>query len=171
MNVRSVIRTLGVIPVVVGLTLTVSATTASADTKRVPLPNPDFTYTGGCTFPVFVHTNRNQEYATFTTLADGTVIKKVEGSLVVTYTNVNTGKAITVNISGPGVVTFFTNGTVTIDEEGLNGSFWDLNAQALFGLPGLELTSGHLQVAFDASGVLHSYSLTGHSVDGCALLS
>jgi hypothetical protein len=171
MKVHSVIRTLGIIPVLVGLILTGSTTTASADTKRVPLSNPDFTFTGDCTFPVFMHVIRNKEYGTITTMADGTVVKKVEGSLLVTYTNVNTGKAITANISGPGIVTSFMDGTTTLDDEGLIGAFWDAQDQAAFGLPGMELASGHLQVAFDAGGNLTSYSLTGHSVDGCALLS
>jgi hypothetical protein len=171
-------------PVVAGLILTAAATTASADSKRVPYPAGDFTWpayvppvgdantVGGCAFPVFVHIVKNNEYQTLTTLADGTVVQKYEGSLVLTLTNTNTGKAITVNSGGPGINTYRTDGVDSVDAEGLNTSFWNPYNQRAFGLPGVELSSGHLQYTFNANvNEVTSYSLTGHSVDACALLS
>jgi hypothetical protein len=171
MKSRSVLRSLSIVPVVVGLVMTVTASTASADTKRVPASSPDVTLTGYCTFPVFVHTAKDKEYNTSTILADGTRVEKTEGSLFVTFTNVNTGNAITVNSSGPGVITYFPDGTITVEEEGSDANLWNAQAQAAFGLAGLELTSGHLDFTRDPSGNFTSYSLAGHSVDGCALLS
>jgi len=71
-----------------------------------------------CGFPVHIDATVNREYAKVSSLPDGSTVYTFTGSLFASPTNKNTGKAITVNASGPGTIVFspdFTSAEVTFE--------------------------------------------------------
>jgi hypothetical protein len=145
---------------------------ASAGDKRQPLPPVDAV--ANCTargFAVHVTTVRNKEYATTTTLPDGTAIVHVTGSLVSRLTNTTTGKATTVNVSGPGKFTFHPDGTFDADATGQGLWPFSPHESAAFGVPELAYIVGHLQASFGADGTARSVSIRGQVTDLCAALA
>jgi hypothetical protein len=60
-----------------------------------------------CGFEVQVAPVVNKEYSKVLRASDGPVTVLAAGSLKISYTNLQTGKTITVNRSGPGTVTVF----------------------------------------------------------------
>jgi hypothetical protein len=82
---------------------------ADKPTKQ-PLPSSEFTVTGiGCGFDVKVTPLENKEVTH--TFSDGRV--EITGTFKVRLTNVETGKSIVVNISGPAALTPNGDGTFT----------------------------------------------------------
>ncbi|MFY9587004.1 MAG: hypothetical protein WAT66_06060, partial [Actinomycetota bacterium] len=55
---------------------------------------------------VQIHIDQNNEYATTRTDRDGVERTHVSGVLKSTWTNVATGKSVSLNVSGPGTLTF-----------------------------------------------------------------
>lgn len=171
MRFRLVLRAIVVPVAVASFALTAFATTAAASSKRVPVPTPpDTTFTGYCSFPLFVHVIANKEYETITSGPDASTIIKIDGNLVQSLTNVDSGKTVTLNSSGPGVITVFADGSQSIDSEGPSLAFWGPQAQSTFGLSPVENMAGHAQFTFDANGNLTNFSFTGHAVNECAVL-
>ena len=165
--------------VVVGLICGAAvAAPASADPPLLlPTPDPfilpgrDTEGTAGyCQFPVLVTYTRNTAHYRESTLPDGTVVLRVEGSAFVTVMNETTGKSLSYNISGPGTVTIYTDGSFSLDVHGPN-LLWTTVANSFPGVPQLAYTHGHVLVDVDASGQTVSYSLRGDSVDVCAALA
>jgi hypothetical protein len=135
---------------------------------REGLPQADFTIQGSCSFDVDLHIIRNNEF--ITTFSDGRQL--ITGALVVSLTNVDTGKAITLNISGPVFFTPHEDGSLTV---ALNGRSLVFFAAGDLG-PGsagvLELTSGPAVIEFDANGSAVSYTkASAATVDLCAVLA
>ncbi len=94
---------------------------ANSDPHRSPLPAGPLdlpaTY---CGFPMHLDFPVNREYQTISTASDGSTVLTITGSLFVTATNQVTGKAVTVNASGPGTLTISPNGATGIfDNRGL----------------------------------------------------
>jgi len=94
---------------------------ANSDPHRSPLPAGPLdlpaTY---CGFPMHLDFPVNMEYQTISTASDGSTVLTITGSLFVTATNQVTGKAVTVNASGPGTLTISPNGATGIfDNRGL----------------------------------------------------
>jgi hypothetical protein len=120
----------------------------------------------GLSFPV------DREYSKILKAGDGSIIFLSTGSLTVLATNLSTGKTSSANISGPGKVTVFPDGSAIVSKKGLSG-FALLPADAQrFGMPGLGVTAGAQTESFDADGNLTSFSLQDHVVlDTCAALS
>ena len=171
MRSRSVLRPLAAVTVAVGIGLIALAPAAGAASKRVPVANPDFTTTTACSFPVAFHALVNNEYQTTTPQPDGTTLIKIEGSLFATLTNGNTGKSITVNISGPGTFTINADGSSSSTFRGRSLFFFGAAAQTSFGVPGILLTSGLVNFTQDSSGNFTSFAPNGSSTDECAALS
>ena len=95
--------------------------------------------------------------------ANGNLVRQlVNGSLVVTFTNLSNRHAITVNISGPGYATFYADGSFIQRFEG--------NA-AIF-LPNLFiLTSGRVDLKTFPDGSSVIVRMSGSQRDVCALIS
>jgi hypothetical protein len=157
--------------IIVGLSLVVPATAAHADSNRIPLVFPDMTFTGYCSFPVLFHVAASNEYYTPTTEPDGTIVWNIRGMSFTELTNLNTGKVLGFNFSGPATVTFLPDGSEATDSRGGGGTNWGPQAQSAFGVPPIMASWGHLQYTVDPSGNVTSYSLSGHSEDVCAALS
>jgi len=104
---------------------------------------------------------------------DGSTISLLTGSLTASLTNLATGKTITENVSGPGKITTFPDGTATVAAKGHNGPIVLTPAVAQrSGLPAVSVTAGALTLSLDPSGNIASATLHGHVlVDVCAALS
>jgi len=122
------------------------------------IPAADFVIEGSCSFDVGAHFVVNKEYGI--TFSNGSTL--VTGALKVTLTNLsNPSKSITLNIPGPGLLTFNSDGGLTIDARGP----W------LFFFPGVLLYStGHSLLNISAAGVFSLTQQGGTSTDLCAVL-
>jgi hypothetical protein len=140
---------------------------------RIPEDNQPFDIPAeDCGFPIHVGIVEDKEYVIHsTTLADGTVVERVTGSLFQTYTNTNTGKSVVANVGGPATVTTYPDGSALFDGQGHSAGWFDPSSQARTGEPGLVFTSGHVVALFDASGEGESVTFTGQQTNGCAALS
>jgi streptogramin lyase len=125
-----------------------------------------------CGFQIGVSFPVDKEYFKVLKAADGSMTFLITGALRVTNTNLSTGKSITSNISGPGKITFFPDGSVTTEETGRAIYALEPADAQRFGVPPIGLTAGPLTTSVDANGNLTSFSLQGHVlVDVCAALS
>jgi hypothetical protein len=153
---------------------TAVATPGGDSPHRVPVNNVPFDLPATlCGFPIHVGIVADKEYFTHQeTLADGTLIQQVNGKVVVSFTNTNTGKTIVENLSGPGVFYTYPDGSFLSDVTGLNASYFGPIGQANTGEPGFVLTSGHLVVHYSGvTGAADSFALSGKQTNGCALLA
>ena len=160
------------------------APAGSAQAARTPVmdplgsgtPNGSITLPNNrCAFSVKIGVVTNKEFQDVTTLADGTTITKITGNLVLSFTNVETSKAIVRNVSGPTTETDhfdaqgnFTGGTFV----GLGPSWFGFGpiSQGNTGEPGLVFTSGLATLGLGPHGVT-SFSLNGTQKNGCTLLA
>jgi hypothetical protein len=132
----------------------------------VTLPADFCGFEVGLSFPV------DREYSKVLKAGDGSMIFLSTGALTVLATNLSTGKTSSANISGPGKVTTFPDGSVTYSKKGLSGFVLSPADAQRFGVPTLGVTAGAQTQSFDADGNLTSFSLQGHVVlDTCAALS
>jgi hypothetical protein len=92
------------------------------------------------------------------------------GNATATVTNVDTGKTLTYNVSGPGVFTQNPDGSFSAVAGGPN-LLWTTFANSYPGVPQLAYSTGRVQFAVDASGQTTSYSLSGNRTDVCAALA
>jgi hypothetical protein len=124
---------------------------------------------GYCGFDVFVSVPVNREYYKLLK-TDGSVITLFTGSLTASFTNLDTGKTITENISGPYKVTASGDSAV-VAFEGLTLFAITRDQAQQFRLPIVSVIAGDLTVS--VTGVTFtSVSLQGHVlVDICAALS
>ena len=92
-----------------------TVTAAAAKPPGAPVNNEPFTLPGApfCGFDVNVGVLANTERSATTTLADGTVVTRVTGKLVESYTNADTGKTIVRDVSGATTTTARPDGTAT----------------------------------------------------------
>ncbi len=120
----------------------------------------------GVTFPV------GKEYLKVLKTSDGSMTFLVTGLATASFTDLGTGKTITENVSGPGKITEFPDGSVTLSQEGLTAKFLAPADAQRFGLPAVGVTAGLLTTSVAADGSITSMSLDGHVlVDVCAALS
>jgi hypothetical protein len=115
----------------------------------------------------------NKEYTKILKPADGSMTFLFTGAIKASFTNLQTGKTITENMSGPGKATIHSDGSITEVHTGRNGPFILTPADAKrFGLPTVSVTTGALRFSVAANGTLTSLSLNGHVlVDVCAALN
>jgi hypothetical protein len=80
-----------------------------------PVVNEPFTLPGApfCGFDVNVDILANTDRSMTTTRADGTVVTRITGKLVESYTNADSGKTIVRNASGATTTTLRPDGTAT----------------------------------------------------------
>jgi hypothetical protein len=126
-----------------------------------------------CGFEVRVTPVVNKEFTKILKTADGSMTFLFTGAFAASLTNLQNGKTITENMSGPGKATIHADGTITEVHTGLNGpNFLAPANQARFGLPGLFISTGALRFSVDAAGNTTSLTLNGRvAVDLCAALS
>ena len=125
-----------------------------------------------CGFEVQVTVLVNREFAKTLKTSDGSMILLLSGSVTASYTNLETGKTITENISGPSKTTIFPDGSYTTVEKGRNELHLAPADAARFGLPTVSVTVGARSASFAPDGSVLSLSLNGHvAVDVCAELS
>jgi hypothetical protein len=151
--------------------VTAPSALANNDPHRVFLPaGPVDLPVGYCSFPTHIDVVANKEYGKITTLPDGTTIIKETGTFKTRATNVGSGKSVLLNASGPGTLTFYPDGSVTVHGTGHWLIFNLATDAAPFGLPGVMLTSGRLHEELDPSGTPTALSVTGRATDVCAAL-
>jgi hypothetical protein len=143
----------------IALVILIAATAAlAAPPTREPLVLEDFVAENVCSFPVLVEATANKEFVTF--FDDGRIL--VTGKLFVRLTNVETGKSLELNISGP----------VTITEtEVIRGRGLLILFPEDAGGPGLLLTSGRVVLIRGEDGFLANATFKGRTVDVCAALA
>ena len=126
-----------------------------------------------CGFKLRVAFPVNHEYTKILQNADGSTTFLFTGAVTASYTNLQTGKTITVPENGPGQATLHADGSITEVHTGRNGPFVLSPADAQrFGLPTVSVTAGKLAFSVSAPPrVITSLSLHGHVlVDVCAAL-
>jgi hypothetical protein len=105
--------------------------------------------------------------------ARGATILLLNGSLRISFTNVDTGKTITENVTGSGKAIVNPDNSLSIRQEGHLGLITLEAADAeRFGLPPLGVIGGVLHEEIAPDGTFTLVSLQGHVlVDVCAALS
>jgi hypothetical protein len=160
--------------VLTSLAALASAAPAGAAGPRVPLTAPNATLTGYCKgFDVSVEfTIYNQYIIRQSTASDGTTTYQIAGTAKATVTNLSTGKSVSYNVSGPGTLVIYPDGSFTIDAAGPN-LLWTLPENSYPGVPAISYTTGHVTLAVAASGQTTSYNLAGgaRQTDVCAVLA
>src|SRR5215831_45847 len=140
-----------------------------------PGPFPPFTLPASfCGFKLRVAVPVNKEFTKVLKTADGSMTFLFTGAVTASYTNLQTGKTITVPENGPGKATIHSDGSITEVHTGRNGPFILAPADAKrFGLPTVSVTAGKLAFSVTAPPrVITSLSLHGHVlVNVCAALS
>ena len=119
------------------LVLAIAGPAAAAKPERVPVPPQDFVISGFCDFDVLVETLASKTYNTTFFDRDGNVTRDLgTGHLVVRMTNVDTGRSIELNISGPGTFVNSAAG-LTVDTHGnwmlfIDGQLFTLSGHGVF---------------------------------------
>ena len=125
-----------------------------------------------CGFKLRVTTVINKEYTKILKTADGSMIFLFTGAITVSYTNLQTGKAITDKMSGPGKATIGADGSITEVHTGRSAFILSPADAQRFGLPTVSVTTGKLSFSVGANGVITSLSLHGDVlVNVCAALT
>src|SRR5207247_3061054 len=98
------------------LTLLTAAPASAGAPVREFVPAEAFDLdVGPCPFIVHVEFPVNNEYSITFTDADGNPTRiLIQGALFTTLTNTENGKSVTLNISGPGVITFGEDGSTLV---------------------------------------------------------
>jgi hypothetical protein len=124
-----------------------------------------------CGFRVGVAYPVNKEYAKLLKSADGSFTVLDTGSLKVSLTNLSTGKAITVNASGPGKATIYADGSIADVATGHDlAAFAPADAKR-FGIPTVSVITGRTTSSVAADGTFTSFIVKGHVLlDVCAAL-
>lgn len=150
-------RLVAVLSVVVAAAIAVSSASADKPT-RVYSPFSDDSFSGVCSFTVSRHILVNKTY--LTTFSDGT--QMYTGTFKERLTNETTGKYLDFNGSGPIVITYNDDGTITETDRG--PQFERPPGQLL-------LTTGPVVWQYDSDFNMLSYTqLGGTSKDVCELL-
>jgi hypothetical protein len=133
------------------------------------LPAVTGTFSIFCGFPVDVEVPVNNEYITTFFDKDGNPIRSIiSGHLVGSFTNVETDKSIVRNNSGPVLIDFNKDGSVTVTATGVEAVFL-LPTDP--GGPGLVIASGPTVIQIDPNGVTTSLTIRHVMEDVCAELS
>jgi hypothetical protein len=125
-----------------------------------------------CGFQIEATFPADKEYIKLLKTADGSMTFLITGRLTLINTNLSTGKTITANISGPGKVTFFPDGSILSAATGHNIIALSPADAQRFGLPALAISAGALTESIAPDGTFTSVSLQGHVLlNICAALS
>jgi hypothetical protein len=153
--------------------LTASPALAGRGPKWQLIPARPFTLPAEfCGFKVRVAFPVHKQYSKVLKSSNGTMITMATGPARMSFTNRNTGKTITLSVSGPSKATDNPDGSSLAALKGHSSVFLPPDLAQRFGLPTVSVTAGALTARFDPDGRLTSLSLQGHVlVDVCAALS
>jgi hypothetical protein len=151
-------------------------TTASPALARGPewqvFPAPPFTLPATyCGFDVGAAAVTDKEFVTILQNPDGSTTFLVTGTLTASFTNLETGKTVIEDGSGPAKITVNPDGSVIELRKGPNFAILTPAEAARFGLPTVSVTAGALTESLAPDGTVTSASLQGHVLaDICAAL-
>jgi len=154
--------------------LTASPALAGRGPQWQPPGGPPFTLSASyCGFKLRVAFPVNHEYTKVLHHADGSTTFLFTGAVTASYTNLQTGKTITVPENGPGKATIGADGSITEVHTGRSGFILSPADAQRFGLPTVFVEAGKLAFSVTAPPrVITSLSLDGHVlVDVCAALT
>jgi hypothetical protein len=157
---------------VISMLLTAAPASAGAPVREF-LPAEPFDLEGPCPFVIHVEFPVNNEYTiTFTDDEGNPTRILVQGALFTTLTNTETDESVTLNISGPGEITFLADGSTLLRASG-NWTIFFFPGQLGPGSPGsLVLNQGRMEILTAANGFDQQIlSQSGQQTDVCALLS
>jgi len=97
-----------------------------------------------CGFEVKVTPVVDTEFGKILKASDGSMTFLSTGSLQASFTNLQTGKTITENVSGPAKITVLPDGSLTALATGHTGKFLVPADAARFGLPTVSVLAGAL---------------------------
>ncbi len=125
-----------------------------------------------CGFEVLVTEPVNMEFFKVLKTSDGSMTFLITGFTSVSFTNLSTGKTITVPVPGTGMTTVSSDDSFFLAAHGpLVVILAPADAQR-FGLPTLSVTTGAFRQSVAPDGAITSLSLDGRVlVDVCATLS
>jgi len=156
--------------VAAALILAAAAPASAGKPLRELLPSEDFVISGSCDFDVLVHNVENKEFIKTYFDDDGNPTRQiVNGRLVSELTNLETRKSIVYNISGPGVITFFADGSVDFVAGG-RSLLWFLPGE-VEDLPLVFVNSGQVTMHIDPEGNTVGVEQVGGVEDVCAALA
>ena len=137
---------------------------------NVPFPFQDTLGNDPCEdFPVLLELTANKETITTFTRRSGVTSIHTTGALKARLTNVDTGKTIERNISGPIFQTVNSDGSVTQKTTG--PGVWAFDPGVAPGLPRMAITKGKTESVFSSTGVFTWISQHGSYEDVCAALA
>lgn len=138
-----------------------------------PGHQPPFTLPASfCGFKLRVAFPVNKEYTKVLKAADGSRTFLFTGAGTVSYTNLQTGKTITVRENGPGKFFGHPDGSFTEQHTGRSGLILAPADAKRFGLPTNSVIAGKLTFSISAKHVMTSLSLHGHIlINVCTALS
>jgi hypothetical protein len=138
-----------------------------------PGVGPPFTLPASfCGFKLRVAFPVNHEYTKVLHHADGSTTYLFTGAGTALFTNLQTGKAITEKMNGPGKATIYADGSITEVHTGRGGFILSPADAKRFGLPTVMVEAGKLAFHVAPNRVLTSLTLQGHVlVDVCAALT
>lgn len=172
---------IGGIVAALGLSTFALAPAASASdiivkvTKTFPADQPSSLPPVFCGFQIDLTQMQNKETDITTTVTkkDGTPVSTtnvVYGPLVLKFTNHNTGKSFTRDVSGTTIEVDKPDGTATFVGVGDNFLGFGPGGRANTGEPGLAITHGPIKLTI-ANNTVQTFSLHGTQENGCLLLS
>jgi len=138
-----------------------------------PGHQPPFTLPASfCGFKLRVAFPVNKEYTKVLKAADGSRTFLFTGAGTVSYTNLQTGKTITLRENGPGKFFGHPDGSFTEQHTGRSGLILAPADAKRFGLPTNSVIAGKLTFSISAKHVMTSLSLHGHILlNVCTALS
>ena len=142
-----------------------AATTGKPTLQRTPYE--DHQTSEACGFPVQLDATGTALDISYTDPLGNDHLFEAGPQVKQTMTNLDTGKSIVVNISGPGQYTFGADGSFTLVGTG-NWSWTRVDPATL--APGIFLTQGRFVLSISASGV-RTITSTGTTIDLCAQLA
>ena len=170
-------RRLGLIAVLGALLGMVGGlTTASPALARGPnwqvFPAPPVTLPAtSCGFDVGAAAVADKEFVTILQNPDGSTTCLVTGTLTASFTNLETGKTVIEDGSGPAKITVNPDGSYIELRKGPKIAILTPAEAARFGLPTVSVTAGALTESLAPDGTVTSASLQGQVlVDICAAL-
>ena len=170
-----VIVALGALLGMLGGVMTASPALAGRGPRwQPPGAGPPFTLPAlYCGFKLRVAFPVNHEYTKVLHHADGSTTYLFTGAVTASYTNLQTGKTITVPENGPGKATIGADGSITEVHTGRSGFILSPADAQRFGLPTVSVDAGKLAFSVSAPPrVITWLSLDGHVlVDVCAALT
>jgi len=163
---------LGVLLAMFGAVVTATPALARGPKWEIAPADPFTVPANWCGFEIGVTFPVNKTYTKIFKVGDAPMIFLSTGLLQTSYTNLQTGKTITKNLSSAGETTVQPDGSLTFRLNGVSGAFFAPADAARFGLPTVSVFAGVLAGTVTSDGSLASLSLQGHVlVDVCAALS